>query len=171
MLKENALLIAQLIQSVGGKLVGRIRLQKTLYVLQAAGLKSGLVYQYYHYGPYCEEVANAADYGAAIGLFNEKEINTEWGTTYSVYTITDKNTQNTLSEEFIQLAREAINSSSVVLELAATALYLYKEEHIQNAWKETAIRKPQKAKDGRIESAKSLYKKFMQICPQLPNIS
>ncbi len=72
-LKDDAMLIARLIKTVGGKLVGRIRLQKTMYILQAAGLDSNLVYQYYHYGPYCEELADAADYGAASGFLRRRK--------------------------------------------------------------------------------------------------
>lgn len=170
-LKDDAMLIARLIKTVGGKLVGRIRLQKTMYILQAAGLDSNLVYQYYHYGPYCEELADAADYGAASGFFKEEEVNTSWGTAYSVYTANSKASDvDALPEAFIQLAQKAADSSSVVLELAATALYLSKEEGVVDVWSETIVRKPQKAKDGRIEMAKELYGELRSLCPQLPAI-
>jgi len=56
------------------------------------------------------------------------------------------------------------------LELAATALYLSKEEGVVDVWSETIVRKPQKAKDGRIEMAKELYGELRNLCPQLPAI-
>lgn len=170
-LKDDAMLIARLIKTVGGKLVGRIRLQKIMYILQVAGLDSNLVYQYYHYGPYCEELADAADYGAASGLFKEEEVDTAWGTAYSVYTANNKVSDVAmLPEEFTSLAQKAADSSSVILELAAMALYLSKEECVADAWGETAARKQQKAKDGRIEMAKELYGELKNLCPPLPAI-
>lgn len=41
----------------GGELVGKVRLQKTVYLLDQLGLNSGFSYEYHHYGRYSEELA------------------------------------------------------------------------------------------------------------------
>lgn len=47
---------------VAGELEGRVRVQKTLYLLQCLGATevSGVPFRYHHYGPYSELVAGAS---------------------------------------------------------------------------------------------------------------
>jgi hypothetical protein len=62
------------------------------------------------------------------------------------------------------LAREA---DAVSLELAVTAAFLAREG-AEDPWAEVEIRKPEKVGDGRLDKAKTLYKKFCLV-PDLPN--
>ena len=43
----------------GGELVGRIRMQKVVYLLDQLGMRSGATFEYHHYGPYSEAVSDA----------------------------------------------------------------------------------------------------------------
>ena len=49
--------IPSLVVAAGGEIVGKIRLQKVVYLLDQMGLNSGFSYQYFHYGPYSEDLA------------------------------------------------------------------------------------------------------------------
>lgn len=51
-------IVSSVVAAAGGKLVGRVRLQKIIYLLDQLGLNSPYSYQYYHYGPYSEELSN-----------------------------------------------------------------------------------------------------------------
>lgn len=173
LLRDNAQLIACIVRSVGGKLVGRTILQKTVYLLQVAGWKDVFRFQYYHYGPYSEDLADAANFGVVFNMMREEEHPTAWGSTYSIYTVDDSvaNQPSILSDKWRDLAHIAANAGAIELELAATAVYLHKEEGIKNPWEETSLRKPQKASDGRLNRAQELYNNIRAVAPSLPILS
>jgi hypothetical protein len=50
-----------LIQAAGGEVVGKIRLQKEVYLLDQIGLQSGFPFEYHHYGPYSEMLAEQVE--------------------------------------------------------------------------------------------------------------
>lgn len=172
LLRKNAQSIVCVVRLVGGKLVGRTRLQKTIYLLQAAGWEGGFQFQYYHYGPYCEDLAEAANFGVVFNMMREEEHPTAWGSTYSTYTVDDlvANQPQTLPDKWQGLACTATKAGAIELELAATAVYLYKEEGINNPWEETSVRKSQKAGDGRLNGAQKLYDSLRTVAPSLPDL-
>src|SRR5437870_113537 len=53
--------IPHLLRAAGGQVVGKVRLQKLVYLLDQLGLNSGFTFEYHHYGPYSEELADAVD--------------------------------------------------------------------------------------------------------------
>ena len=53
--------IPSLVVAAGGELVGKIRLQKVVYLLDQIGIRSGFSYEYHHYGPYSEGLADCVD--------------------------------------------------------------------------------------------------------------
>jgi uncharacterized protein YwgA len=146
--------IAQVIRDAGGEIVGRTKLQKTVYVLTLAGFENQFRFGYKHYGPFSEELAEAADLAAAFDVISEHQQPASWGGTYSVY----RTTAGELSAQSVRvrLTQEAARADAVLLELAATAAYLAREGKHQ-PWTETARRKPDKATDGRLERARELY--------------
>src|SRR5579871_3437622 len=77
--------VAQIIRDAGGEIVGRTKLQKTVYLLVLAGFERGFRFGYKHYGPFSEELADAADLAAAFGVISERQQQAAWGGTYSVY--------------------------------------------------------------------------------------
>ena len=53
--------IASLVRAAGGEIVGKIRLQKMVYLLDQMGLNSGYPFEYHHYGPYSESLAQQVE--------------------------------------------------------------------------------------------------------------
>ncbi|MFO0993291.1 MAG: hypothetical protein U1E67_15300 [Hyphomicrobiales bacterium] len=151
---------ASIVRDAGGHIVGRTKLQKIAYFLEAAGIGSGFNFQYKHYGPYSEKLAAAVQHAAALRLIVETEAVASWGGRYSTF-----ETQLPLDPAShparVQLAQQMVNADAVELELAATALFLA-SEGFPDPWTETARRKPDKAEGGRLDQAMQLYGRLRQ---------
>jgi uncharacterized protein YwgA len=147
---------AEIVRDAGGQIIGRTRLQKIAYILEAAGLGAGFPFRYKHYGPYSEQLADAAQTARIVGMLNERETPAAWGGVYSIYHSLLP-PEDHVHETRRRLAQELVNVDAVELELAATALFLA-YEHFQDPWGETARRKPEKADGGRLQRACSLYR-------------
>src|SRR5258708_12172064 len=85
---EEARRVAAIIRDAGGRVVGRTRLQKMAFILEASGLGSGFPFIYKHYGPYSEELSSASRTGAILGLLNETEAPASWGGSFSTFQVT-----------------------------------------------------------------------------------
>jgi uncharacterized protein YwgA len=163
--KNDGEKVKRIIADAGGRLVGRTKLQKIAYLLELAGEGDGFHFDYHHYGPYSEDLAQAASIAVLKGDIDEVEKSTDWGASYSIYS-----TQATFGKSDgtrQRLIKAAAKSNSVVLELAATAAYFAKNG-TSDPWNETQRRKPEKADDGRLDEAKVLYKELRAICHTLP---
>ncbi|TNB48340.1 hypothetical protein FF124_08385 [Martelella lutilitoris] len=158
--------VINIIQDAGGKIVGRTRLQKIAYLLTATGLDGNFSFSYKHYGPFSETLASSAEIGALVGKLNEVQKQTSWGGTYSIYTA-DENAQEKDHSARSMLASIASDSNSIELELAATAVFLAYEGY-EDAWEETAQRKPEKASPEHLENAKTLLKKLATVSVPRP---
>lgn len=159
----------QIVFDAGGRVIGRTKLQKIAYLLEATGLGEGFSFEYRHYGPYSEELASAVRTATLFGNMNEEERPTTWGGSYSIYRVTSKTTEFTART---QMAKIAADADAVELELAATAAFLALEG-VSDPWAETAKRKPEKATPTRLENAKNLYRRLqgIQAPKKLPAIS
>lgn len=162
--------VADIVRTAGGQIVGRTRLQKVAYLLQVVGYPSEFPFEYYHYGPYSEELADRARVEDAFDVLVEREEVAGWGGRYSVFFA--KGEPSKEFGKFAEFAKTAANGNAIDLELAATAAFLAREERSEDPWNETARRKPEKAVGGHLEAAKTLYEKLMAIeTPQpLPRI-
>lgn len=158
---------ASIIDDAGGKLVGRTRLQKVAYLTQLAGLSSDFPFEYRHYGPFSEELADAMQVATGLKLVNEDECRADWGGWYSVFTT--KDSAQPSDEVRARFVSAAAKVGAIELELAATAAYLHdvegygKGNDTRDPWEETKRRKPEKADGGRIERAKEAYRKLQAI--------
>lgn len=152
---------ARLVRDAGGRVVGRTRLQKIAFLLEAAGLGDGFTFEYRRFGPYSEELSTAARDAKLLGIMDEHENRASWGGAYSTFS-TDMAQEPNTRPERIQLARTAATSDSIELELAATALFLHLHG-VRLPWSETAKRKPEKAEGGRLERARQLYRSLRDI--------
>src|SRR5579872_5863528 len=74
-----------IVSDAGGRVVGRTRLQKIGFILEAAGLGSGFAFKYKHYGPYSEELSAASRIAVVLGLMQETEQPASWGGLYSTF--------------------------------------------------------------------------------------
>ena len=168
----NPELVEEIVRDAGGKITGQTRLQKTAYLLAVAGLHDSPRFTYRHDGPYSEDIAKSAKMGSLLGNLKEEEENAEWGGVYSIYSIggrqgeTSFHSGDSVSPERSEFARTAAGASSVVLELVASAVFLFLEG-FKDPWKETERRKPEKVSDGRLDEAKRLLAELRAI--SVPN--
>ena len=153
--------VADIIRDAGGRIVGRTRLQKIAYLLELAGAGSGFPFEYRHYGPYSEALASAAKIAAMFGKVEEEERPASWGGSYSIFTASSSRSHDEVPGR-VALAREAVDADPIELELAATAAFLAAGGS-SDPWGETAKRKPEKVRGGRLENAKVLYRKLQAI--------
>ncbi len=165
---------AAIVRDAGGRLVGRTRLQKVAYLTQLAGFPRDFPFEYRHYGPYSEELAEAMEIAVGLDIVTEVEAVSASGSWYSIYSA-DRTDGDVDRAHFISAAAEI---GAIELELAATAAFLYAEEGYDgddssDPWKITAQRKPGKAANGRLRRAKAAYRQLRNIAtPQaLPPIS
>ncbi len=161
--------VAAIVADSGGRIVGRTRLQKIAYLLSQVGLEDHFDFIYKHYGPYSENLANAAGLANLFGDLNEIEKPTSWGGSYSIFTVATEATGPENRRKFAQIAAEA---DAVALELAATAVFL-SEEGYPDPWEETCRRKPDKSDASRINVAKNLLNNLSKIDTprRLPSIA
>ena len=161
---------AAIVRDAGGRIVGRTRFQKVAYLLSAAGLDESFNFEYRHYGPYSENLAIAARIASLTGEIKEEEHQASWGGKYSIFSV-DTQFQTNSSELRSRLATIASGADALMLELAATAVFLAREGYVE-PWTETARRKPEKAEEGRLDKAKQFYLTIRELpTPQrLPQI-
>jgi uncharacterized protein YwgA len=151
---------ASLIANAGGELVGRTRLQKVAYLSQLAGFSDDFDFEYRHYGPFSDDLAEAMKLATGLKLVIEEERKTDWGGWYSVFkALVASDTTDATYRNFLSAAAKV---GAIELELAATAAFLSKEGAV-DPWAETAKRKPEKAADGRLELAKEAYRKLRKL--------
>lgn len=154
-LRDRMRLVAEIVRDAGGTIVGRTRLQKSVCLLSLAGFEDKFRFAYKHYGPFSEALADSADLAGAFDVISEQRKESSWGGTYSVYSVEGLEGEDQGARG--RLLREAARSDAILLELAATAGYLFKEEDCNEPWAKTARLKPGKAADGRLGLAKDLY--------------
>lgn len=162
---------AEIVRDAGGQIVGRTRLQKVAYLLNLAGLGDGFRFEYHHYGPYSEQLAEAVKMAEAFDLVSEEEHRASWGGTYSIFKVTDRAGKADIGDR-ARFAAAPAKVDSIELELAATAAYLAAAEKCPEPWEETVRRKPEKAAGGRIDRAKEAYRQLLTLnaAKHLPKI-
>jgi uncharacterized protein YwgA len=168
-MQEPHIAAARLVNEAGGTLIGRTRLQKVACLAKEAGFLDVFEFEYRHYGPFSEELAAAMDVAAELKLVEEQEKRAEWGGWYSIYQATDRapRVENASRAQFL---KEAAKIDAIQLELAATAAFLSVEEGLsgQEAWAETARRKPEKAQGNRLEAAQAAYRQLLSLSAPTP---
>jgi hypothetical protein len=157
--------VTNIIRDAGGRIVRRTRLQKIAYLLVATGLDDSFRFAYKHYGPFSEELAASAKFGALFGNLIERQHQTAWGGTYSTYSVDNVQDLDQTTPRS-SLASLAAAADSVELELAATAVFLAHDGYV-DPWDETAQRKPEKATALRLANAKALLTSLSRV--DVPN--
>lgn len=158
MLKHDKL-VADVIAAAGGEVVGRIRLQKILYLLDSLGMNADAEFQYYHYGPYSRRLDDALDRAKAFLNVTEKTRFRSDGVAYSVFS-SKASAPNKIGDLDLATARGLItlmkSATSTVIEVAATIHWLRHREE-QGDWRDELIRrKGAKTEGGRIDKALAL---------------
>lgn len=150
--------ISEIIRAAGGSLAGKVRLQKTVYLLDQIGFDSGFEYEYHHYGPYSEDLADSVEEAVAFGDIEAVSRNRRSdGVPYIIYKITDSEKGlsfvSRMDKKFEKCVSDLGQKSSVVLELAATIHWIFKEESIKDWEKELRRRKNSKVTTERVRDA------------------
>lgn len=149
----NAQKAADIIRDAGGEVIGRTRLQKMAYILEIAGLGSGFLFEYRHYGPFSEELADAVANAQIWDLLTEDQRTAHWGGSYSIFRSASKSSKRKEGSRG-RILELCVKANPVSLELAATAAFLAAES--TDPWAETSRRKPEKASKF-LQDAKTLY--------------
>jgi uncharacterized protein YwgA len=152
---------AEIVRDAGGRIVGRTKLQKVAYLLELAGLGAGFQFEYRHYGPYSEDLADSVQLAAAFDLISEEERKADWGGTYSIFTFSE--TRNSQRDQRSVFAQKAAQIGAIELELAATAAYLKSVNGARDPWEDTKRLKPEKATVARLSAAKQAYKELQKL--------
>ncbi|MEZ5786115.1 MAG: hypothetical protein R3D62_06505 [Xanthobacteraceae bacterium] len=164
--------VAAVVEVAGGRLTGRVRLQKTVYLLDQLGLNSGFSYEYYHYGPYASDLDNAMADARAFGLIEEDfGHRVSDGAMYSIFQLKSPPKQEVFAD---QLNRERAKklvglfarTNITVLELAATIDWLWRKEGSDDWRREITRRKGVKVQGGRLDKAVELLNKIGLAPPQ-----
>ncbi len=160
---EREEVVAAVVSAAGGQVVGRVRLQKLVYLLEQLGLDSSFEFEYHHYGPYSRDLDNAIADAWAFDVVDEKfEHRVSDGARYSVFTMNkdaevDDPAYGRLGRRGTEKLISRMNRyGSTVLELAATIHWLKVHEGLTNWKSELEIRKGWKVKGGRLDQAKKL---------------
>lgn len=143
-----------------GELVGRTKLQKTVALLELAGVGPGFRFSYHHYGPFSEQLATATDRAILLGLVKESPRRATWGGHYSIFSADRRPDDNPARARLIELASQA---DAVALELAVTAAFIAEDEGLDEPWAVVADRKPEKASEKNLRAAKKLYREFREV--------
>jgi uncharacterized protein len=155
-------LIADVIAAADGEIVGRIRLQKILYLLEQHGLNADASFHYYHYGPYSRVLDDALDRAKALHGIKEMSRARRDGALYSVfqsnrpgYDLPEKigDLKSSDAQKLIGIMKPR---TATVLELAATIHWLFFVEKIVNWRDELVRRKGVKTEGDRTEQALEL---------------
>lgn len=159
--------VAAVVSAAGGTLVSRVRLQKTVYLLDRLGLHSGFDFEYHHYGPYSRDLDVATSDAKALGVVQENIAHrASDGASYSVFTLGEHGAPKpealgALSQaEAERVARKFAGTHVTVLELAATVDWLWRYEERQDWQAEIARRKPMKVGSGRLDRAVELLREL-----------
>lgn len=155
--------VARLVGLNGGQLVGKTRLQKSAYFLEAMNVGVGVDFSYYRFGPYSEELSSATDDALAFNLLNVDWKTSQAGDKYAVFSVpaSGAHTQPCEGDDQRRKILDTLKGySSVELELAATAVFLKRNGYSSDTWTETRRRKPNKATNERVTKAMALMQEL-----------
>ncbi|MEN5228801.1 hypothetical protein [Brevundimonas naejangsanensis] len=159
---EREDIVAAVVNAAGGALTGRVRLQKTLYLLDRLGFESEFQYEYYHYGPYSRDLDLAvADAKAFDKIEEDYGFRSSDGARFSIF---KAKVDEVPADAFGDLGAEATSelvqrfagTNVTILELAATVDWLWKMEGVPNWRAEITKRKGAKVQNGRLDKAVEL---------------
>ncbi len=144
----------------GGELVGRIRMQKIVYLLEQLGMGSEVPFEYHHYGPYSEAVSDAVTDAKFWGDIEEVvKFRVSDGAPYSTFKTSAARPAKLGALDADDAHRyldKLSGCTSTVLELAATVHWLSRVERVADWRSEIATRKAGKTGNGNLDKALTL---------------
>ena len=159
--------VVNLIALSGGRLVGRTRFQKVAYLLDGCGAHLDLPFTYYHYGPYSFDLADGWEDAEIQGRINIREEIGRYGVPYSIFELLKSHEEPAdLANMSARVAEHKLQkmsaASDIVLELAATIVFLRREENYEDraSIEELKARKSRKATDPFVSKAIALLREL-----------
>lgn len=159
--------IPRLLEIAGGEVVGKVRLQKAVYLLDQLGMNSGFSYDYHHYGPFSADLADQLDEDVVFGRVIEVPMRrASDGVPFSAYRAGKSDSKNSdkLGDVAVEMVKAALTvmqqRSATILELAATIHWLRSVEGIDDWRSELLSRKGAKTENGRADKALDLLKEL-----------
>jgi uncharacterized protein YwgA len=159
---DVARLVVDVVALSGGRLVGRTRMQKTIYLLDVLGMRSGASYYYYNFGPFSDEIANGISDSKFSGvLVEETEYRMSDASPFSIFK-SDKFSEQAHqvgalpADKVTGILQRFASCNSTVLELAATIHWLAQVEKVSDWRGELVRRQGSKTQNGRMEKATEL---------------
>lgn len=125
-MREDFDKLVALIQKAG-RVHGRKKLQKMVYLLEKAGMDFGKTFRYHYYGPYCTELQLEIDALVDMGVLAERH--NGYAYTYSVADGSDLAAEWEPCERNSALIAYLNGLAPQVLELAATLVYLNERDY------------------------------------------
>jgi uncharacterized protein YwgA len=162
MTAERETIVAAVVAAAGGTLISRVRMQKSVYLLDRLGLNSGFEFEYHHYGPYSRDLDLATADAVALQMVSETFQHREGdGARYSVFNLRkDRPADDAFGQlgpkRASALAEKFASANITVLELAATVDWLCHAEKCEDWRAEVSRRKPLKVGGGRLDRAVTL---------------
>lgn len=157
---KHASLVAQIVALNGGKLIGKTRLQKTVYLLEECGMDGGFFFDYHNFGPFSVELASATDVAQFSKKIKIREKRGYHDVPYSIFE-TGEPSPKKLGALTAKSAKSLLKLMDAVtandLEIAAT-LHFVNSEYDGEVDADDEVRelKPVKATDERLDRAHSL---------------
>lgn len=153
--------VGAMIHASNRKDMGKTCLQKTAYILNVKELGfSEIVFEYHKYGPFSPMITFAADDAKAFGyIYTETDTFPNHPFPYTVFRPTENPRIFAECEDTQQIRRILTilrRHSMVVLELAASAIYLKRNSHETDYIEEVKRRKSLKASEKNMKSVKDL---------------
>jgi uncharacterized protein len=154
--------VRRIVKLNGGRLTGKTRLQKSAYFLEFGRVGFGLEFEYHHYGPFSEELANLAEDAKDLHLMEIQWNTSLSGAEYAIFLDTSDplpdDPEDKRRSDILSILRDY---TSTELELAATTDFLARTGY-DHAWEETARRKSSKITPERVARSKALLKRLEQ---------
>jgi hypothetical protein len=144
-----------------GEIVGKVRLQKSFYLLDACGLESGFDYDFHFYGPFSVDLSRAADDATALDRLGYEDKLGYHEVPYRVFRAShDAPLPDRLGRLSAAQVRENLKLmarySAAELEVAASIVFLRDNGYRDDPVAETCRRKPATATADRIAKAQRL---------------
>lgn len=165
----EALDVARLVALNGGQIVGKTRLQKSAYFLEALQVGLGIDFSYYRFGPFSEELSNLTDDAIALKMLDIDWKLSQAGTQYAVFSSSSA-CSHIPTQDFDDRRREILDLlkrySAIELELAATANFLKFNGYSEDPWTETQRRKATKAAPEKVKNSQKLLGELEAFKPK-----
>ena len=149
----------------GGKIVGKTRLQKTVFLIQKLLNREVFEFDYHYFGPFSEELAEFVDFAEARGRLAEEEKIGFYRMPYTVYSTDESAPKKVFNVDAAKVKAwldklESIDAIS--LELAATRVYLAIDAGEDESNLDARLKqlKPQKATEARLLQSRKLLEQL-----------